>query len=241
MHPKSKMTLGKAEKTFNTPEEFLLASQTHQTQYSIDFLDKRLIIYPEVFSPRYGESSRFIAESWDLVPGQTVLDMGTGTGILSICAMLLAKAGKVVSVDINPQACECAKQNVATYGLQEYIDVRQGDLFEPLLAHEKFDRIVFNPPYHDGVPKSSLEYAVYDPNYMTLRSFLQKANNYLNSDGAVILNYSELGNVQYLESMLIEYRYEKKIIARTQDSPKRLLYILKPLKSELVCSSGTEL
>lgn len=59
--------------------------------------------------------------------GETVLDIGTGSGILAIAAALLG-AGSVLAVDIDPDAVRVAKENVERNGVSAVVDVRQGDL-----------------------------------------------------------------------------------------------------------------
>ncbi len=66
-----------------------------------------------------------------LEPGASVLDLGTGTGILSIAAAKLG-AGPVLAVDIDPEAVRVARENVAANGLVEQIQVEQGSLSQVL-------------------------------------------------------------------------------------------------------------
>ena len=63
--------------------------------------------------------------------GGAFLDVGTGSGILAICAGLLG-AGDVTAVDIDPDAVRVAKENMEKNGLQGKVDVRQGDLIKGL-------------------------------------------------------------------------------------------------------------
>ena len=74
-------------------------------------------------------------------PGMTVLDIGCGTGILSIGAALLG-AEKVDAVEIDPHAVTVAKDNVARNGLKKIIRVIKGDLAEGI--REQYDLITAN-------------------------------------------------------------------------------------------------
>ena len=73
--------------------------------------------------------------------GGTLLDVGTGSGILAIAAARLGAKG-IVAVDIDPDAVRVAKENVAHNGLEEAIDVRKGDLLQGL--SQQFDFAVAN-------------------------------------------------------------------------------------------------
>ena len=73
--------------------------------------------------------------------GGTLLDVGTGSGILAIAAARLGAEG-IVAVDIDPDAVRVAKENVAHNGLENAIDVRKGDLLQGL--SQQFDFAVAN-------------------------------------------------------------------------------------------------
>ncbi len=87
-------------------------------------------------------------------PDARVLDMGTGTGILAIAAARTAT--RITAVDRNPAAIECARINTRNNEVEDRVDLRLGDLFEPV-ANERFDLILCNPPYLMGEPKNDLE------------------------------------------------------------------------------------
>ncbi len=59
--------------------------------------------------------------------GDAVLDVGSGSGILSIAAHLLG-AGKVIGIDIDPEAVRVGRENVALNGFADTIEIVQGDL-----------------------------------------------------------------------------------------------------------------
>ena len=66
-----------------------------------------------------------------LVPGQAVVDLGTGSGILAIAAAKLG-AGPTLGVDIDSEAVRVARENVAANGVAERVRVEQGSLAEVL-------------------------------------------------------------------------------------------------------------
>jgi len=113
------------------------------------------MVTPSVFNPKVPRTGQFFACHIDtrLVSAETeVLDMGTGSGV---CAVFAARhARRVVAVDINPAAVRCAWINTLLNNLEHKIEVRHGDLFEPVRG-ERFDLILFNPPFVRGAPKDS--------------------------------------------------------------------------------------
>jgi ribosomal protein L11 methyltransferase len=59
-----------------------------------------------------------------LDPGARVLDVGAGSGILSIAAALLG-AARVLALETDPLACAAARENAAASGVPDRVDVRQ--------------------------------------------------------------------------------------------------------------------
>ena len=74
--------------------------------------------------------------------GGSLLDVGTGTGILAIAAVLLEPASRVVAIDVDPQAVEVACENLAINGVADYIELRAGQPAD--LVAQEFDIIVAN-------------------------------------------------------------------------------------------------
>jgi ribosomal protein L11 methyltransferase len=77
-----------------------------------------------------------------LQPGDAVLDLGTGSGILAIAAARLG-AERVLALDTDPQAVKAARQNAAANGVAETVDVREGTLPEGA-GEERFDLAAAN-------------------------------------------------------------------------------------------------
>lgn len=99
---------------------------------------------PGVLDPVLFRSGAWLAGevATRMEPGQRLLDLGCGTGIIGLAA---TRAGAtVVATGRSDRAVAAARHN----GLA---DVRQGDLFGPV-RRERFDRICFNPPYLAGRP-----------------------------------------------------------------------------------------
>ncbi len=118
----------------------------------------QLVVLPDVFNPKLLRSGAFLVSQLrrsDLLPpGSRVLDLGSGSGA---CGLAAARRGcAVVAVDINPSAIRCTRVNALLNNLD--VDARGGDLFAPV-ERERFDVVLFNPPYYRGVPRDSLDRA----------------------------------------------------------------------------------
>ncbi|HEX2789448.1 MAG TPA: methyltransferase [Steroidobacteraceae bacterium] len=117
------------------------------------------IVIPSVFNPKVPRTGEFLATQLDarlLHADSEVLDMGTGSGV---CAVFAARhARRVVAVDINAAAVRCAGINARLNQLEHRIDIRHGDLFQPVSA-ERFDLVLFNPPFLQGPPRDDRDRA----------------------------------------------------------------------------------
>ena len=74
--------------------------------------------------------------------GGSLLDVGTGTGILAIAAALLAPGSRVVAIDVDPKAVEVARENLAINGVSNSIELLEGQPCD--LAGQEFGVIVAN-------------------------------------------------------------------------------------------------
>ncbi len=76
-------------------------------------------------------------------PGMTVLDLGVGSGILTIAVLKLG-AARVSALDIDPQAIQAAKQNFRRLGIRPQVDLAQGSLPHPIAPAVAFDLALAN-------------------------------------------------------------------------------------------------
>jgi ribosomal protein L11 methyltransferase len=76
-------------------------------------------------------------------PGMTVLDLGTGSGILTIAAVKLG-AAQVTAVDIDTQAVRAARQNFRRTGILKQVSLITGSLPHPQVLPQQFDLALAN-------------------------------------------------------------------------------------------------
>jgi len=74
--------------------------------------------------------------------GGSLLDVGTGTGILAIAAALLAPGSRVVAIDIDPQAIQVARENLDINGVSSSVELGEGHPGD--FRSQQFDVIVAN-------------------------------------------------------------------------------------------------
>lgn len=84
--------------------------------------------------------------------GNSVLDMGTGTGIIPILLSALSEASHLTGLEIQEESADMAERSVRMNGLEDRISIVKGDIKEAgsLFSRASFDVITCNPPYLQG-------------------------------------------------------------------------------------------
>ncbi len=117
--------------------------------------------------------------------GKAVLDMGTGSGIQAEIA-LKHRARSILAADVNPQ-CRVPLQNKG-------IRFVESDLFSQI--NDKFDLIIFNPPYlpldKREDPESALTTTGGKMGDEVILKFLKEAPSHLTSEGSILILISSL-------------------------------------------------
>jgi release factor glutamine methyltransferase len=98
------------------------------------YRDKEFQLLDEVYDPSEDTFLLLEAALKDARPGEKVLEVGTGSGIISLFVMGIAD---VIATDISPHAARNARLNG--------VPVVRADLYNGICG--KFDLIIFNPPY----------------------------------------------------------------------------------------------
>jgi release factor glutamine methyltransferase len=170
----------------------LMAQTSISIQMSIEKalmkLDSDLIIeeFCNVYPPR--EDTHLLIECIEPRAGQRVLEMGCGSGLLSLHC---AKVGAiVVAVDINHKAVDCTRSNLERNHLRAQLI--RSDLFSDVEG--KFDLILFNPPYLVGTGEDDLDksWAGGKDGVQILERFLREAPDHLTPGGQVVVLLSSM-------------------------------------------------
>lgn len=148
----------------------------------------RLEIEPGVCNPApipgLSFAKLFGAGISDIKPHHVVLDMGTGSGVW---ALLAARKGATVTAsDLVARTPDRVQRN-AELNKVPCPETVVGNLFEGLVGR-RFDKILFNPPFHFGAPKSSAEAAYLGgKNGEVVKRFLEESADHLVPGGSVRL------------------------------------------------------
>lgn len=182
------------------------------------FKGKEFQVLEGVYEPR--EDSFLLAENVQIEKNCKCLkaeeckclDLGCGSGIQTL--NLLMQGGKVLAVDLNEAALKNTVENVERIGLGRELEVRKSDLFEGISEKEKFDCIVFNPPYLISEDKSVLELDGGEKGREVLDKFLLDFENYLKDKGVCFFLQSSLNGEKETGKILQEKGFEFEVVAR---------------------------
>jgi release factor glutamine methyltransferase len=166
-------------------------------------------VLPGVFHPGLFFSSKMLLnylETLDL-KNKTFLELGAGTGIISILAA--KKGAAVYASDISSKAVENIKINAAKNNVQ--INIFTSDLFINI-PDMQFDYIIINPPYYNRDPKEEEEYAWFcGSNFEYFKSLFNSLSNYIGKESKVYMILSEVCDIQQIKSIGIENEFAWKL------------------------------
>jgi release factor glutamine methyltransferase len=177
----------------------------------------KFTVYPTVFNPKAFYSSEifadFISELNEL-SGKCVLDMGCGSGIVSIFAA--SKGAKCLAADKNPMSVKAAAHNALQNNFSRSIEAVESDLFDRI-GPRKFDIIFFNPPYFKGTPKNQFELALKGgENYEVIEQFIKDSREHLNENGIIYFIISSDIPTDLVENMFKSQGFGFEIVGQTE-------------------------
>lgn len=164
----------------------------------IEYLGKKFIVYKNVFWPF--DDSKPLVENYHINPGDRVLDVCTGCGVIAIFSAYKG-AEKVIALDNNPDAIRAAKENAKLHGFDTLIDVRLSDMFDALRDDEQFNVITGNLPFRDEPANDYVESSQWDTDLYAHKRFFAKVNKYLKPHGRIYLSQANFGAIDEMKQL----------------------------------------
>ncbi len=113
----------------------------------LQFKSLQLIQNPEYFS--FGVDAVLLARFSAPKDNDTVIDLGTGTGIIPVMVSGLCSSGNIVGLEIQDCMCDMFSRSIQLNGLENRVKVVHGDIknTESLFDGGSFSLVISNPPY----------------------------------------------------------------------------------------------
>jgi ribosomal protein L11 methyltransferase (prmA) len=190
---------------------------------------KEFSIIQEVSSMKVGTDSVILGAWTPAYEPQRILDIGAGTGILSLMMAQRFPQALIHSIEIDPETAEECKQNITLSPWKERISVFQMDI-RNFSASNSYDLILSNPPFfsedtHSPNQKRSLARASHS---LPFAQLLNCVNKFLSPQGnfSVVIPYKEETSFLQEATYYSLYPLQKLYLKGTPSSPIKRSFLL---------------
>lgn len=173
--------------------------------------------------------------------GETVLDIGTGTGLLALMMAQRFPASHVVGIDVDREAVIQVKENVAASPFAERISMTESDV--RMFDAAPFDAIVCNPPYFVGsleCPDEQRTLARH-ASALTYRELMSATQRLLADDGelSLVIPFDCKGRLEQEAALAGFFKVRECAVKTTpRKHPRRYLLAFRKHPGELEQSEG---
>lgn len=163
----------------------------------------------------FGMDAVLLSGFTKVLPGEKVLDLGTGTGIIPILLEAKTHGKHFTGLEIQAESADMAKRSVYINQLQEKIDIVTGDIKEAsrIFGVASFDVVTSNPPYMNqkhGITNPDMPKAIARHEIMcTLEDVVREASRVLKPNGRFYLVHRPFRLVEIINT-LSAYKLEAK-------------------------------
>jgi release factor glutamine methyltransferase len=178
---------------------------------TIRYLGKDFHVYPNTFWPFH--DSQPLVRNFKIEPGDSVLDVGTGSGVIAVFACY-AGAGRVLALDVNPAAIRSARRNAREHGFGNVMEVRRSNLFERV-GDEQFDVITANLPFRNKFAHDVVARSQWDTDFRTNTEFFAQVRRYLKPGGRIYFAHSNFGDPEAVRRLAKEAGFSIRLMARS--------------------------
>jgi len=160
------------------------------------FLEGSIIVYQPKKGFRFSIDSILLAHFLNLKPQDLVLEVGAGSGIISLIALKRFPKAKIFALELESIFIECLKRNILENKLQEKLFIIKGDIKTSLFKSGIFDVIFSNPPYFKSKSGRKSPYEIENiarrDVEFELDEFLKKVSFLLKNKGKFYLVFTAL-------------------------------------------------
>jgi len=208
---------------------------------STPFLEGAITVYQPEKGFRFGIDSVLLANFLSLKPKDLILEVGAGSGIISLIALKKFPQCKIFALELENLFVKCLKRNVLENKMEDKLFVIQGDIKTFPLKRGIFDVIFSNPPYFkSGAGRKSpyeIENIARRNEEFDLNEFLKNVSSLLKNRGKFFLVFTAL-RLAELIYFLKRHKLEPKLLRLVHSYPSSeaklvLLSAIKNAKEEI--------
>jgi tRNA1(Val) A37 N6-methylase TrmN6 len=193
------------------------------------FLGGRVIAAQPRRGFRAGHDTVLLAAAVPAKAGDSVLELGSGAGIASLCLAARVAGCTITGMEIDPKLVELANANAACNAMSERVRFAQGDTLSscpPPLGEERsgpFDHVFFNPPFHPDTGQVSPSIERDRATRGDVAAWTRRALELIAPNGTVtaIIRADRLGEVEATASNASVIVLP--LLPRAGESPKRVI------------------
>ncbi|MFD7550969.1 methyltransferase [Streptomyces sp. NPDC059578] len=186
---------------------------------SFTLLGREWSLHRGVFPGTLSAATEVMASIVPYPQGGSFLEVGCGTGVVSVMAALHGCAS-VTALDINEKAVANTVANAERHGVSDRVRVLHSDMYTALEPTDRFDAVFWNVPWtyvEDGFPLSTdLHSAVFDPGYQGQARYLAGAHEHLAPGGRLLLGTADLGDRERLDACAEESGMRVELVHRVR-------------------------
>ena len=163
----------------------------------------------------FGMDAVLLSDFAKVKPGERVLDMGTGTGIIPILMEAKTPGEQFAALEIQKESADMARRSVALNGLDEKIQVVTGDIKEAshIFGASQFQVVTTNPPYMNdqhGLKNPDLPKAIARHEVLcSLEDVVREGAKVLKPNGRFYMVHRPFRLIEII-TMLTKYKLEPK-------------------------------
>ena len=202
----------------------------------LEFEDLKIIQNKKWF--KYGVDSVLLSDfSKKIKKNAKILDIGTGTGIISILLAKKTNSQEIVGIEVQPEVADMAKRSIELNHLENKVQIINDNILniEKYFPDEYFDDIVTNPPYqkkNSGLKNENEKQSISRHEILcSLEDIIAKSFKMLKDNGNFYMVHRPERLVDIL-SLMRQYRLEPKEIKMVHSKAKEkpTLVLIKGVK-----------
>lgn len=164
-----------------------------------------------------------------------VADVGTGSGVIAVCAAKHLPRARLTAIDSSGAALEIARRNAADHGVADRIEFIESDLFAAVAPERRFDFVASNPPYvradeyqrlSEGIRRHEPRAALVagEKGTEVIERLLDQAGERLRGGGRLIVEVSPMIHDAVLALFAADARFEPPVTVKDAERRPRVVH-----------------